>query len=348
MQAERSRLFGLDLARGIAILAMVVVNVHLAVGYGSREPRWLLEWTELFEGRAASLFVVIAGYGVVLLGSRRTLVRRALCLLVLGYGWQLVWSGDILHYYGVYLLLAAAILPVPRWALGLCALVAIAAFVGLFGQLEYGAGWNWTTLEYPEFWTAEGQVRNLLFNGWHPVFPWFAFLCCGMILGRSRLHERALLRRAVLVAAALVTVLAGMLASRLSSAPDEHVFAWWRNAEYVWGVGPIPPMPLFVCAAAGSAVASLCVCLELGRLRIVRILGRPLADAGRLSLTLYVLHVLIGVHVFDMLGWWDRGRLIDVWWRTSVFATLALVCAPIWCRLVGHGPLEWALRRVSR
>ena len=52
-------------------------------------------------------------------------------------------------------------------------------------MLDFDRGWNWATLSYRDFWTIEGFLRHSLFNGWHPVFPWAAFLLWGMWLGAS-------------------------------------------------------------------------------------------------------------------------------------------------------------------
>lgn len=63
----RTRLHGLDLARGLAIIGMVIVNV------GPTEVESLLQRIYLLPfGRASVLFVVIAGVGMgFLLRSRR-------------------------------------------------------------------------------------------------------------------------------------------------------------------------------------------------------------------------------------------------------------------------------------
>jgi len=42
--------------------------------------------------------------------------------------------------------------------------------------VDYEAGWDFTTLTYTGFWTIDGFVRNLFYNGFHPVIPWFAFM----------------------------------------------------------------------------------------------------------------------------------------------------------------------------
>ena len=55
--------------------------------------------------------------------------------------------------------------------------------------LDYNQGWNWESLTYSDFWTPAGFVRNLFFNGWHPVFPWVGFLFYGIMLSRMSLCQ---------------------------------------------------------------------------------------------------------------------------------------------------------------
>ena len=60
----------------------------------------------------------------------------------------------------------------------------------LLTTYDYSQGWEWNTLLYRDIWTLSGALRNLLFNGFHPVFPWLAFLLIGMAFGRMALHQR--------------------------------------------------------------------------------------------------------------------------------------------------------------
>ncbi|HYF62207.1 MAG TPA: heparan-alpha-glucosaminide N-acetyltransferase domain-containing protein, partial [Herpetosiphonaceae bacterium] len=183
------RIEGYDAARALAIFGMIVVNFKIVMGSGASGPRWLVALAGLFEGRAAALFVLLAGVGLSLLARRALLAgpgperrrarsrvwRRALALLVAGLLLTPIWPADILHFYGLYLALGGAMLFASDRALLLAAAGLLAGFAVLFGLFDYGAGWNWATLEYGDLWTGRGIVRNLLFNGFHPLFPWGAF-----------------------------------------------------------------------------------------------------------------------------------------------------------------------------
>ena len=175
MTSSSNRLEGLDLARAMALLGMVLVNFRIAMGVLTGGPDWLKAILDALEGRSAASFVVLAGIGLGL--STRKLAwpaamthtaRRALFLLILGLLNYLVFPADIIHYYAVYFLLGACCLRLPSpWLLGLIPLLA-ATFVGLLFLLDYDRGWQWQNFIYPEFWTLVGFFRTPLFNGWHP------------------------------------------------------------------------------------------------------------------------------------------------------------------------------------
>ncbi|MEZ5700702.1 MAG: heparan-alpha-glucosaminide N-acetyltransferase domain-containing protein [Burkholderiaceae bacterium] len=67
-----ARLAGLDLARAWALLGMLVVNFRVAMGVDKDPdaPVWLQGAVEALSGRAAALFVVLAGMGLALATSK--------------------------------------------------------------------------------------------------------------------------------------------------------------------------------------------------------------------------------------------------------------------------------------
>lgn len=178
---------------------MVVVNFKIVMGAEQNGPSWLVSLVGLLDGRAAATFVVLAGAGISLLskrgyaeenrdllvGNRTSLLKRAFFLFVIGLLYTPLWPADILHFYGIYIGIAAFLLSVSSRYLWVLVGALITAFVLFFLVLDYEHGWDWNTLAYEGFWTTDGMIRHLFFNGFHPVIPWLAFLLVGMILGRQ-------------------------------------------------------------------------------------------------------------------------------------------------------------------
>lgn len=344
------RILGYDLARCLAILGMVWVNYEIVFSFGASGPGWLRLLADGVEGRAAALFVTLAGIGVTLLDNRVVLLKRAGFLLVLGYLWQLVWPGDILHYYAFYLVFAAAFLRARPAVLWVAAAVSLLAFVVMFQFLDYGAGWRWRDLSYPEFWSPLGQLRNLLFNGWHPLFPWLAFLFTGMALGRMQLHRSSTRRPAMVVAAGLFLV-SWLVSSQLSGIADarpigEQAARWFEAPESFFGLSSMPPGPFYVLSAASSSAFIIALCLEVTDRPIPPRWIEPFAATGQMALTIYLAHVLVGIPDLDTLS--EPLPLTVPLRRALLFCGGAILVSWLWRKRFRHGPLEWAMRSLSR
>lgn len=132
----------------------------------------------------ATLALVFVALGKRLGHPRAVLAKRAFFLFALGYAWMPLWTGDILHFYGVFLLVGAVAVGWRSWMIGL--LLAVCVGLGIWWQLEYEflTDWSLLVLEYKNPWTLAGVGRSLFFNGWHPIFPWLAFFLAGLLVGR--------------------------------------------------------------------------------------------------------------------------------------------------------------------
>jgi len=341
---------------------MILVNFMIVTGAAENGPAWLVCLVGMLEGRAAAVFVVLAGVGISLLSgqgrvsgdrnllarSRGVLLRRALFLFIAGLLLVPLWPADILHFYGVYIAVAAFLLsvrPARLWGTIGLLLVTSTALVFVF---DYELGWDWQTLAYAGFWNPAGFFRNLFFNGFHPVVPWLAFLVLGMILGRQDLEDpaarRRVLRRAV--AAALVAELLSRLLVHVLGHGAEP-----RQAEIiqaVFGTGPMPPLPLYMIAAGGTACAVIALFVALGQ----RFGGspqlRPFAAAGRLALTLYIMHVVVGLGGLALVGRLHDQTLPFAVAASVLFYAGAVVFAHRWEMRFRRGPVEWLMRTLTR
>ena len=150
----RQRLRGVDAARAIAVLGMVMVHF----GPNPAPDTALGNLYGISHGRASVLFALLAGVGVALLVgdrlrgwpslARGRLVLRGALLLPLGLWLQGLDHGAfvILQYYAVYFLFAALVLTLPdRW------LLAGGAAVLVGGPLVYLGG----QMVAPEWFTGD-------------------------------------------------------------------------------------------------------------------------------------------------------------------------------------------------
>lgn len=344
------RLEGLDLARYLAFVGMVIVNFKIAMGAESAGGGAGFLGAAL-EGRAAATFVVLAGVGLGLSdrraagsaeATRWVTLKRALFLMAIGLLNMTVFDADILHYYAVFFLFGVVLMPLAIPALVGMIIALNIGFVVLTFVLNYETGWNWETFTYSGFWTPAGFIRNLFFNGWHPVVPWLGFLLFGIILSRLALGERGVQIKLILGglgAYAVAETISASLAIPLGRIDPELVI-------FVT-TAPVPPMPLYTMAGLGAASAVIGVCLLISKSLARRGVLQVVAPAGRQTLTLYIAHVLIGMGVLDaldMLGGQTERQALGA---SLVFCFGATLYAWLWSRRFKRGPIEAVMRKIA-
>lgn len=355
-----SRILGFDLARALAIFGMITVNFRAKLT-DAEEPEWLHRLVEQVDGRAAALFVFLAGVGVALLtrrsresgdraavmSDRWLLWRRALFLFVVGLAFRTVWNFDILHFYGVYLFAVAFLLTVPsRWVVA-TGLILTFVFPILFYVVPAQLGisfWGTNHGFYPG-----DLATDIFFQGYHPFAPWFAFLLFGMVVGRLDLGDRALRRRLLIAGLLMVLVAEGLAQAMLELGGLKLGFgiadrALVEAAADSFGSDPYPPMPLFVLAGTGWAMAITMLALGIGRRWADRAWLTPLAHAGQLALSIYVFHGTIGAWAPAWAGYPPPQSLTWVLGYCLLFYVVTVLIATLWRRIFARGPLEAVMR----
>ena len=344
---KKQRLYGLDLARYLAFVGMVIVNFKVVM-VTHYEDSILSYFVEALEGRAAATFVILAGIGLGLSakkGFKQTFyvtLKRALFLLVIGLFNTLIFSADIIHYYAFYFIIGALLVSLSNRLLLIGIIAVNIIFVVMIFTLDFDLGWDWSVLEYNDFWSPAGFVRNLFFNGWHPVFPWIGFFLFGIILSRLHLGETIVQRKLILwgLASFIITELfSQQLTAYASTIEPDLVF--------LTGTVPVPPMPLYIIAGLSMASVVIGTCLMLSAWAERIGLSNVLIPAGRQTLTLYFAHILLGIGVLEALGMIGGQSLGSSVTAAVIFCIIATVYALIWSKKFKRGPLETVMRKVA-
>jgi uncharacterized protein len=315
-ETKRRRILGFDVARALAVFGMVIVNYRIAMDAKEGGAFWL-GFAQLFEGRASALFVVLAGVGVTFLTrnaikladgivtskARIALIRRGLLLVVVGLSYTPIWAADILHFYGLYFLLAALIFRSKSKTLFQVSIVIMLAFPVLLLMFDYEQNWNWSTLTYQNLWSIDGIIRHMFFNGFHPFFPWAGFLVFGMWLARLQLDNKAV-RKRLLTTAIMVLLVSEFSFSFLRTLLYENELPSISSdvIQFLFSTSAIPPMPQYMISSASSAVVVLICCLNLSERFSSSNLTNWLSQTGKMALTLYVAHVVIGMGFLESIG----------------------------------------------
>lgn len=353
------RLVALDVTRGVAMLGVIALNYHAILNdedaFAPIAPSFFERLFNPVSGvlstRFAATFVVVAGIGVALLSSRTSdfepagvrllrqrLLRRGAFLLVVGFILEWIWPGTILFYYGAYFMIASFVVRhTTKWLLT-GALVSVVTAAGLAAwRVSERFDDNFTSwLDPPSPNGPRNALIRLLFSYTHPVFPWIAFFLVGMVIGRS-IHGGTIVRaRLALVSIAMVVV---SYALRDALRPALIVDEPDALRATLVSLQPFDRGILYVASTTGIAVLSIWTIERLVS-RVPRQFVSIWAQMGRLSLSIYVTHILVFNLVVDVLGWVRPTGLDTALGFTVVVVATCALMAHLVLRRWSTGPIE--------
>lgn len=351
--ASGPRLEGVDVARAIALLGMIATHVGAvpdAVDWADPST-----WAAVAHGRSSSLFAVLAGVSIGLTSGRTRppgppasgvlrarLAVRAVVLVGVGL---LLMALDtpvyvILPTYGVLFLLAIPVLRMrARWLLALAGACAVASPVVALASAPWYAGAG----------TWEVQLGLV-----YPVVTFFAYVLVGMAVARVGGLEARGGQCALLASGALVAVVAYVVGNLAAPVPADAAWVAFPGVPYAPG-DSTPAQALAqeflsprdhsssvvdVVGTAGVAVAltALCCLLVDGRGARVRRVAFPLVAVGAMPLTVYAFHIV----VIALLPEYPQSAVAWGW-----FAVGSVLFAMLWRTVLGRGPLERLLARLT-
>lgn len=341
-----TRLDGLDIARLLAFLGMVIVNFTIVMGAeGSNSLLSIL--VNPLQGRAAASFVILAGIGLGLAARRSApslgyiTLKRAAFLLVLGLLNSLIFEADILHYYALYFLMGIAFLGVSNRILIFSIALINLIFLAMLFLLNYEFGWDWKSYQYAGFWTFDGFIRNLFFNGWHPVFPWSGFFLFGIWLSRLNLASRATQNKLIcygVFTLVITELVSNFFAAQLAAEPD---------LVALFGTTPIPPAPLYIITGMAFTSTLIGLCLRFSNWFASQKISALVLPAGRQTLTLYIAHIYLGMGSLEALGLLGNQTLESALLASLIFFVVSVVFAWLWNKRFKHGPVEILMRGLT-
>jgi uncharacterized protein len=356
----KQRVIGFDLARAYAILGMYIVNFNTV--FGSFTNNTLLgKFLSLFSGNSSSTFVILAGMGVALMTSRgdytveeklklrKIISKRSWFLFTIGLILYLWWPADILHYYGGYMHLALFLLFAPKKYFLWAAALAIIIFHILFAIIPYDTGWNFSTLEYNNFWTIKGFLKNTIYNGWNSIFPWVAYFFAGMWLGRLNWVLFQLQKKMFLIGLSLLIFIAALQYYATNYIADKD-FLLYITADY------IPPFLPFMLSTFGFALMLITSFMYIGNRVVHYKYTKWFAATGQMTLTHYISHLTIGMILFAVLTGKNYTGHLSEKVAVSPIVILAFACSyfifscmfsALWVRKFKNGPIETLMRKIS-
>ncbi|WP_419662913.1 hypothetical protein Dvar_33990 [Desulfosarcina variabilis str. Montpellier] len=359
MEKFPNRIIAYDHARALAIMGMIVVNTQVIMDIRVLEPWWMNSFTLFLCGRAAVVFVMLTGAGMVMAYDRapettrplliRRMIIRAALLYMVGLLLLTVWNADILHYYTTYLLAGVLLLEKRTNHLKkiLAVVVAISIPFCVLAFYEYEGG------DFFEgYFTREplSHIVNYFFLGeYYPVFPWFCFFLIGMLLGRL---ERLPVRwkyKIIFIGSSILLITVELLSVILNA---ETITGRWIDIEMPWWRAlsqseAFPVGPLFLFSASASGLAMIALLRLLPERQQPSNHPSPMVAFGRLSLTFYVSHILISCAWSQWVVTQHKAASSNqVLCFAAVFILAGIVFADRWMRHFRRGPLEMAVNEL--
>jgi len=378
---SNQRYVGLDLIRGVIILAILIININyistpsiirynpLAFG----EFSWLDEWVWAFEytfikQRFMPILALMFGGGIYLfsqkferqqLSSTLPFLKRSLALAFIGLCHAyLIWDGDILFAYALCGLLAYFARNLSnKWLIGVGCILIVAPLVP--DVIEIISIWEEAS-ETPAVWQPDAEKIATLVSAydgsWLSLTPEridtaigrqtvdLAYFTLWRVTGLM-LVGIALMRSGFLKGEG--NYAPGLLISLLIGLPTSLLGTYFYiQSGYDYAFFDKILILCFWVGTLSLAYAYLCLLILWGRSTLLPTLQRALSCVGRMALTLYISQNLISAFIF--YGW-GLGLYAEVSRSGIMLITIGIllfqvVFAQLWLKHSSFGPLEFVWR----
>jgi uncharacterized protein len=397
-----SRLESLDFIRGCALFGILIMNiVGMGMGPAYDNPTImggdtgvdLWTWFVVnvtFEGTQRGLFSILFGAGVILFTSRPdstdAYFRRNLWLIAFGLfnAWVLLWTGDILYFYGLTALFLFSFRNLSGkklLALGVASFVLGAAWSGLDTanllnlhdravaaekvsaanrtdeQKKTIDEWKEASLGGPPPAVVE-KLKKENTAGYLIALQvrapriaesqsWWAYRYFFDIFGMMMIGM-SLFKLGVLTLEAKTRTYLAMMAGGYAIGFPLNIFeANWVMSHGFTSLAYHQANITYDFARLAQTTGHLGLLglfLKSGGFSWFR---RSMAAVGRMALTNYLTHSLVALIIFVLLGYWGQLARHELYYIVFAVWAVQIVVSPIWLKHFHFGPVEWLWRYLT-
>lgn len=339
-----SRLEYLDSLRGVAVMLMMLQHsalVLMDLSLVDSFPYVLMVFLGMF---SAPMFLLLVGAGLYIsverrrargeneLRIRKHVLKRGSVLMVFGLLFMFVWEGEILRYIGIFIMLTYYFLLLHTRT----QLVAGLVIVALSSALKYSPLLNWggfpEGLFFRNSWDYSKFIYRIYGDGYSMVFLWFSFVVFGSVLGSVLIRFVRQGREQAFQSMALKL---GLLLSSLGA----------LEPFFMIPVDDFPALHVMLTLGVSLIVLSGLIWWNRRRRHVSRLFG-ALALYGRLSLSIYIGHIIIWLGALELLGLTLDLSLLGVIAALSSCYVFTWAFGVYWLKIRDTGPLELIVTRL--
>jgi uncharacterized membrane protein len=356
-RGQSTRIISLDILRGIAVILMV--QQHTGFWFWNNKGSIAASMGEYplmviingLGGLAAPLFILLAGTGAALFAAAGAkpvvFIKRGVIILIFGYilnfltpSWFSPGSWYVLHLIGAGLILIPLLLKVPDKVLFIITGVIIAAtplLLAFFNLPRYFSN------EMMASFSGMGDVLNhAIVSGNFPLFPWLALFISGLVAGKWIVEGNydKIIKAAVFTAAfALILVI-------IKYSGFSFVYSTWGAKIFVINLYMYPAYPVQFLFLSFLALVSLYAVLMIDK-KYGFSSNNILALTGRVSFTIFMLHIIIIRNFMVHSGYWKSFIAMEA--SALQIAVLLFIFAAVilWRKADFKYGFEWLLRKAG-
>jgi hypothetical protein len=300
---------------------------------------------------AAPIFISLAGFGAVYLfnksGHYSVIIKRGVILLLTGYllnicafHWFKPASWFVLHLIGFSFILFPLI---DKMRSALLILFFFATLV-IAGFLQGAVN---SPLILSDFFMSNVRgpfdvIRIIFINGYFPVFPWIGLFALGMFSGRLILSGKAGLAGIAGIVLIVLGFTFGLLyKSGYAFATYGPYYRFFVTVPYFF-----PPMPPAILVLSGLSILLISIFYYFNHKMINLI--RPFANLGKISLTVFIVHILIFEEIFRILGFYKTFNSLLTFCCICLTVLTTLIISYLWKKVDFKYGFEYILRKLSK
>lgn len=348
------RITGLDLLRGIAVILMV--QQHTGFWFWNNQGSMSSSMNDYpfmvivngLGGMAAPLFITLAGIGAALMlsagASAKTMLKRGAVIILFGYllniltpAWFSPGSWYVLHLIGSGLIIAPLFIKGSSRLLFVISLICIAASAVLL-----------TYFDLPRYFSNEDMAAFKNFYdilllasaaGNFPLFPWLALFTIGVICGRWIIagEYNNIFKASIGIFLIVIILLA------VKTGGFQFLYSPLGARVFMVNLYMYPAYPVQFLLL--SALSLLCVYLIMLTGRFSS--GNIFVLTGRVSLTLFMMHIIIIRNVMVAAGYWKTFSAVETTLLQIAVLVMMLVLVKLWSRIDFRYGFEWLMRKAD-